>query len=100
MLDRVLRRGGEEPEALLATTETVPGVVIVELLSVVGARAADEAGALRDVARRGAAIGADAVVGVRVVSTATGGFWVSNRHCFAYGTAVRTSPDPHRSGVR
>jgi uncharacterized protein YbjQ (UPF0145 family) len=87
-----LGRGSpDDPEVPLTTTDTFPGVAVDELLAVVGASAADEGRALQALARRGGAVGADAVVGVQVVSTATGGFWVSNRHCFAYGTAVRLS---------
>jgi hypothetical protein len=87
MLDRVLGRD-DRPQAPLTTTSDLAGHDIVEVLTLVGAGAGDEGAALRELARRGAAEGADAVVGVRVASTATGSVWWATRQCFAYGTAV------------
>jgi hypothetical protein len=47
-----LRRGDEEPEAVIATTNALPGFTIAETLTVVGAAAGDEAAALRALARQ------------------------------------------------
>ena len=88
MLDRILGRD-EAPEAPLATTPDLAGHENVEVLTVVGAQAGDEGAALRKLARRGAEEGADAVVAVRIASTATGSVLWATRQCFAYGTAVR-----------
>jgi uncharacterized protein YbjQ (UPF0145 family) len=80
---------GDQQSLLLATTETVAGQEIVEVLGLVAGATADREAALGLLVEQARKLGADAVVGVRLDSSASGGAFFSNDQAFAYGTAVR-----------
>jgi uncharacterized protein YbjQ (UPF0145 family) len=83
------RRDDGSESVLLVTTEALPGFEVGEVLGLVAGEAGDRRRALAALARKAAERGADAVLAVRIDSTASGGAFVSDRESFAYGTAVR-----------
>ena len=60
------------------------------MLGLVAGSSDDREQTLRVLADQARFLGADAVVAVRIDSTASGGAFVSNDQAFVYGTAVRT----------
>jgi uncharacterized protein YbjQ (UPF0145 family) len=85
------RRDRDRERLLLVTTETVPGYEIVDVIGFVCGAAADRGKALDRMEEQAVEWEADAIVAVRLDSSASGGAFVSDREAFAYGTAVRVS---------
>ena len=81
---------GSGDGVLLVTTDGVAGREIVDVLGLVAGFSSDREQALGVLADQARDLGADAVVAVRIDSTASGGAFISNDEAFAYGTAVRT----------
>jgi uncharacterized protein YbjQ (UPF0145 family) len=81
----------EDERLLLVTAETVTGWDIVEVIGLVCGAASDRDKALERMEEQAIEWNADAVVAVRLDSSASGGAFVSDREAFAYGTAVRVS---------
>jgi uncharacterized protein YbjQ (UPF0145 family) len=88
------RKDDDEGSVLLVTTESVPGFEVGDVLGLVAGEAGDRKRALDVLARTAAERGADAVLAVRMDSSASGGAFVSDRESFAYGTAVRLRRQP------
>ncbi len=89
-------RGAEADEEplLLATTDHLPGFTTDEFVGFVAGLASDRTDALELMEKTARERGANAVVGIRVDSSASGGALVSNDEAFAYGTAVRVRHSP------
>lgn len=78
---------------LMTTTETIPGYTIEHVLGLVEAGSYWGIRPVRGrVARKAAAFGANAVVGVHYAGGRPSGF----SGCLLYGTAVVVSPEPDR----
>jgi uncharacterized protein YbjQ (UPF0145 family) len=73
----------------LATTEALPGWELGEYVMLVGAHDSDPGRALDRLADRARELDADAVLAIRMTSTAVGSVMLGERGTFAYGTAVR-----------
>jgi hypothetical protein len=85
------RRGGEDQEMLMTTTETIPGYTIERVLGLVEAASSWGFRPVRGrVAGKAAALGANAIVGVHYAGGRPSGF----SGCVLYGTAVVVSPAP------
>ena len=82
---------GNLEHVLLVTTDGVPGRDIIEVLGFVAGLSSDRERALGVLVEEARKLGADAVVAVRVDSSASGGAFVADNQAFAYGTAVRTN---------
>jgi uncharacterized protein YbjQ (UPF0145 family) len=67
----------------------VPDWELGEYVMLVGAHDSDPSRALHRVADRARELDADAVLAIRMTSTAVGGMLAADRQTFAYGTAVR-----------
>ena len=91
MLSRREVEASEEP-LLLATTDEIPGFASDEFIGFVAGFASDRTHALELMEKSARERGANAVVGIRIHSSASGGAFVSNDEAFAYGTAVRVQP--------
>ena len=81
--------GDDDDALLLVTTDGIAGHEIDEVLGFVAGFASDRDSALRLLERQARDRGANAVVAIRLDSSASGGAFVSNEQAFAYGTAVR-----------
>ena len=91
----MLLRGGDESDderVVLATTDGLPGYEIEDVIGLVAGYASDREGALRLMEGKARELGANAVLAVRIDSSASGGAFVSSLEAFAYGTAVRAAP--------
>jgi len=83
---------GDGAEVALVTTDDVPGFRTVELAGFVVGAASSRGRALDRLEDAALALGAAAVVAVRIDSSSRGGAFVGDDQCFAYGTAVRLEP--------
>jgi uncharacterized protein YbjQ (UPF0145 family) len=93
------RRAETRGSVLLVTTESLPGFEVVDVLGLVAGESPNRERALEALARTAAERGADAVLAVRIDSSASGGAFVSDRDAFAYGTAVKVRWRPPDEGA-
>jgi len=83
------REEESEGELMLVTTDGIPGFELEALAGVVAGVSSDQVKAIDQMERYARERGAHAVVGIRIDSFASGGAVFADRHCIAYGTAVR-----------
>jgi uncharacterized protein YbjQ (UPF0145 family) len=74
---------------LLTTADSIADHEIEQTLALVAGQSDVVEGALKALEREAEQLEADAVIAVRIDSSAAGGFFLTNRSVTAYGTAVR-----------